>query len=38
MDLAAACGLTHVQLPDEASHVAVLEVERQEVLGELDLV
>lgn len=32
------CVLTHVELPDEAGHVVVLEVQRQEILGELDLV
>jgi hypothetical protein len=33
-----ACVLTHVQLPNETGHVAVLEVKRQHILGELDLV
>lgn len=30
--------LTHVQLPDEAGHVAMLKVKRQQILSKLDLV
>ena len=32
------CVLTHVELPDETGHVAVLEVKRQQILGKLNLV
>ena len=33
-----ACGLTHVQLSDEAGHVGMLKIQRQDVLGKLNLV
>lgn len=30
--------LTHIQLSYEAGHIAVLEIQRQNILGEVDLV
>jgi len=36
--LVVTCVLTHVQLPYETGHVAVLEIEWQQIFGKLDLV